>query len=245
LTAWPRWGDTALAHVATVDPSDLVGFEHDVPLPDHGLVSFFYEAEEQQAWGFLPEHRDGWRVVLSDPATAVERARPAEATTFPRIDLVAEQTLTFPGWEEAEAAPWYPPHRRYGTGFLDRRRKQKDDRRREAAWAVGDAWGEVIRPTDRGNHQIGGWPRLVQNPIWDECHLVSQGLPIGNTEDWERAHRTPRNGSKDDWRLLLQLDTDDDAGWMWGDVGTLFYAVDSTRPPMAAITEAWMVLQCG
>ena len=26
-----------------------------------------------------------------------------------------------------------------------------------------------------------------------------------------------------EWQLLLQLDTEDDTGWMWRDVGTLYF----------------------
>ena len=51
--------------------------------------------------------------------------------------------------------------------------------------------------------------------------------------------------TQQDWRLLLQLDTDDAAGWMWGDVGTLYYAVrDSVQRP-GVFRDAWMVFQCG
>jgi uncharacterized protein YwqG len=37
-------------------------------------------------------------------------------------------------------------------------------------------------------------------------------------------------GKVEDCRLLLQLDTDDDAGRMWGDVGALYFWSQDARP---------------
>jgi uncharacterized protein YwqG len=36
-------------------------------------------------------------------------------------------------------------------------------------------------------------------------------------------HHGPRDRDFANWRLLLQLDTDDAAGMKWGDVGTLYF----------------------
>ena len=46
------------------------------------------------------------------------------------------------------------------------------------------------------------------------------------------------------WRLLLQLDTDDDAAMMWGDLGRLYFWITDDALRRRAFDEVWMVLQC-
>jgi uncharacterized protein YwqG len=46
------------------------------------------------------------------------------------------------------------------------------------------------------------------------------------------------------WRLLLQLDTDDDLGVMWGDCGTLYYWVEEQASRSGHFSNVWLILQC-
>ena len=78
----------------------------------------------------------------------------------------------------------------------------------------------------------------------DECQLASHGIYVGDAE----GHKDPRApslkaGAKD-WKLLLQLDTDDDIGWMWGDVGTLYFWVREQDAQAGDFSRVWMVFQC-
>ena len=89
-----------------------------------------------------------------------------------------------------------------------------------------------------------GWPDLVQNPMQLECQLASSGIYVGGAAGW-RDPRVPQlTGGAAEWMLLLQVDTDDEAGWMWGDVGTLYYWI--RRPDLAAgrFDRIWMIFQC-
>ena len=45
--------------------------------------------------------------------------------------------------------------------------------------------------------------------------------------------------------MLLQIDTDDETDWMWGDVGTLYFTVQRPFNSNALPESAWMALQCG
>ncbi|MDR2512739.1 MAG: DUF1963 domain-containing protein [Puniceicoccales bacterium] len=47
------------------------------------------------------------------------------------------------------------------------------------------------------------------------------------------------------WKLLLQLDSDDDTGWMWGDVGTVYFRIREQDARKADFSKVWMVFQCG
>jgi uncharacterized protein YwqG len=231
---WPRWHDRPLSLVAVIDLADLAGLHSDPQLPPEGTVNFFYD-HEQQPWGFDPGDRGGWRVVRASSDGASPVAAPAEAETFVSVGLLPQQILTLPGWEEPAAAPLFPRH-------ADR--SARAAAARDAFSAVEDEWRRLLDLESAPNHQIGGWPLLQQGPIWRECDVVSRGLAMGSSEEWRQAEPMFDVEREADWRLLLQLDTDDDAGWVWGDVGTLYFTIPRSHPIGSAYEEAWLVLQC-
>lgn len=199
---WPWWNNRPLSLVAVLDLGELSPFSSDPALPPGGTLNVFYD-DEEQPWGFKPEDHGGWRVVCSDPDSAEPVAPPAGAHSFVSIGLRPTQTLTIPGWEEPAVEPVFPPHQD---------RSEAAERAREAFSSVADAWDAVVDWESVPNHQVGGWPRLQQGPIWHECDIVSRGFPLGTSEDWRQAQAQRNPSREQEWRLLLQLDTDNDAG---------------------------------
>jgi uncharacterized protein YwqG len=47
-----------------------------------------------------------------------------------------------------------------------------------------------------------------------------------------------------DWHLLLQVDSEQAAGMMWGDVGRLYYWIRSKDLKAGNFDNVWLVLQC-
>lgn len=81
-------------------------------------------------------------------------------------------------------------------------------------------------------HQIAGYPFLVQSDDMEaKCQRVAP-----------RAGKRP--GVAADWRLLLQLDTDDEAGMMWGDVGSLYFWIREQDARAGDFSNIWTILQC-
>ncbi|MBW3536591.1 MAG: DUF1963 domain-containing protein [Actinobacteria bacterium] len=248
-TTWPEWDGTPLSLLAVIDLTELSGFSIDITLPDEGTLNVFYDADDQCAWGMVPEDREAWRVIFVPGRGAVRRAAPPGTLEFPTIGLAPEQTLTVPGWEEPAVHSIVPPRRERPASHSEpersSRRRGREQRDRDAYFAFLDAWIEDTDAEWAPNHQMGGWPQLQQAAIWVECDIVSRGLPLETRRQWRNSHLmgAPRNDS--DWRLLLQVDTDEEAGWMWGDAGMLYYAVRESLPFPQTFEEAWMVLQCG
>ncbi len=76
-----------------------------------------------------------------------------------------------------------------------------------------------------------------------ECQLASHGVYCGESS----VHSAPefarlRDGAGD-WRLLLQLDSDDDLGVMWGDGGILYFWIREEDAQTGRFDNAWVVLQ--
>ncbi|WP_293413857.1 YwqG family protein [Phenylobacterium sp.] len=81
-------------------------------------------------------------------------------------------------------------------------------------------------------HQIGGYPTPVQ---WDDMERTCERVA-------PREGRRPGAGV-DEWRLLLQVDSDDDAGMMWCDVGQLYFWVREVDARAGDFSRTWTILQ--
>ena len=91
--------------------------------------------------------------------------------------------------------------------------------------------------------------------------ILRRFLELGNSSAWrqwledegteghflgERGHtNTPerKSSSAADWRLLLQLDTDNDAGMMWGDTGVLYFWIREQDARAKDFSKVWVILQ--
>lgn len=89
-----------------------------------------------------------------------------------------------------------------------------------------------------------GWPDLVQNPMQLECQLTSSGIYTGNPAGYRHPRAAELAPGAADWLLLLQLDSDDEIGWMWGDVGTIYYWIRRQDLAAARFDQVWMIFQC-
>ncbi|MDP2011382.1 MAG: YwqG family protein [Phenylobacterium sp.] len=112
------------------------------------------------------------------------------------------------------------------------------DDRAEIDWnsldtASADALEEVLVSLDPAApaHQIGGYPSPVQSDGMEaECETVARRLGHGG-------------GDPADWRLLLQFDTDLDAGMMWCDVGCLYFWIRERDARAGDFSKVWVILQ--
>lgn len=83
-------------------------------------------------------------------------------------------------------------------------------------------------------HQIAGFPRPMQTDDMEEqCRSMMWDLK-----------RAERMSPAADWRLLLQIETDDEAGMTWADTGTLYFWIREQDARARDFSKAWMILQC-
>lgn len=216
---WPTWQGRGLEAVAVLDLARLPRLAG-LPLPGTGWLTFFYDAAQQSAWGFDPTQRDAWRVVYS--VDAEPRSAPDGTQTFPEVALAAVEELTAPDpFEDAL--------------------KGMHQTERDGLFALGDALPPVSEPA----HRIGGWPDLVQNSMWLGAQLASNGIYVGGPEGYRDPRVPGLEAGAGDWRLLLQIDSDDDAAMMWGDVGRLYFLIREDDLASSAFDRCWFELQCG
>lgn len=224
-TVWPQFHEQPLSFIAQIDLADVSPYDVDGVLPRDGLLSFFYEAVTQQNWGFDPADR-GSAAILYTPVDTPTTIRdwPADLPQEGRFTPVA--LLPRP---ETVAAPWesYDVER---IGLTGR------DGRLAYAELIADE-GEVI-------HRLLGHPAPVQGDMQLECQLVTAGLDCGRPAGYQDPRAKDLESGAADWRLLLQVDSQDEAGMMWGDLGRLYYWMRGSDLAAHNWDAAWLILQC-
>jgi uncharacterized protein YwqG len=228
---WPEWRGRSLSFLAQFRLDDL-GRRPEFSAGE-GVLLFFYDAEDQESWGFDPGDLGAWRVIrVADIAAATERQAPPNTLAFTARGVTMAEEMTLPDpWEEPCLDVFNPDRRSYAE--LEGTQELYD----VATSGISELRGEPI-------HQILGWPTLIQSPMQLEVQLASQGIYVGGPEGYEdpRAEQLAEGASE--WRLLLQLDTDDEAGWMWGDAGRLYFWIRDADLRAGRCDSSWCVLQC-
>jgi len=97
----------------------------------------------------------------------------------------------------------------------------------------------------KGNHHLLGHSDNVQGDMQLEAQLVTNGLYCGNATGYGDSRAKGLESGVDDWILLLQLDSDDTAGFMWGDLGMLYYWIRRQDLDETRFDRVWLGLQCG
>ena len=224
---WPRTaGPTPLGFISQLDMSQIPAI--DLNLPQSGWLFFFYDRIDEP-WGYDPYDRGGCRVVYTDcdrcaliRAVAPADAQPEHVASACRV--TAEAELTLPS-EIAEIEFDTPPYWAY-------------ERVREAL--------NQLEPSIQ--HRLLGHPQVVQNPMERECQLASNGIDCGGAvrmSNMDLAKIASLEAGIADWRLLLQIDTDEAGpGWGWGDGGRIYFWIKQQDLTALRFDDIWLVLQC-
>lgn len=226
---WPEWKGEPLAFLCQLDLRDIPDGCDRHELPSSGMLFVFY-SQQQETWGFDPKDRGSWRVIWTetprpedDPARVPPPGLHLECS-FPEKPIVFTPITTYPDWQD-EAIERLDLDETEGNEYIE--------------LCSGVFEGEP-------EHHLFGHPSPVQNNDMDlECQLVSNGLYCGDATGYENPMRRELELGRHDWLLLLQLDTDDDVGMMWGDCGKLYFWIQRDDLREGRFENCWMILQCG
>jgi len=222
---WPTWQGEDLIFLGQIRLEDVAAVDPHGPLPSHGLLLFFYDTVRQPS-GSEPADRGSCRVVLyaGDPS----RLEPApERDWFIEWPLELSLELTLPSsssfaveqldLDSSEYAAW-------------------EELRKRLAHLQGVEL-EEFAPERYALHRLLGYPEEVLGRMELDCQLASQG-----TDPSDTAEKLAEGASE--WRLLLQLSTDDDVGFYWGDgLGRLYIWLRERDLLEQETAEAWAILQ--
>jgi uncharacterized protein YwqG len=224
-TAWPSRDGESLAFIAQVRLADAAPYDTAHVLPATGLLSFFYDAK-QETYGDDPVDRGGWQVLYlagdssqlrrtdaPAPLPAHARYTPCALTCAAEVTLPQDPRLEQPTWQ------WQPGQQQ----------------RYEDLLANVPSVAERAEP----HHRMLGYADTLQDDMRLQCQLVAHGVKIG-TQDPRSAALASGAAS---WLLLLQIDSDAQAGMRWGDAGMLYFWIEREALAARQFDHVWLVLQ--
>lgn len=234
-TPWPVWdGHGPLTFIGEIylDQLATLGLDLDIELPREGVLALFY-------WDGSIDLGDA--IVGTWDRETLAGVRLLHLTQ-PREELVPTDTPGDPHYTYLERLLTGVPimtdpvtrHPAVRDAF------DPDHLLENSAWwdhpVHSYAFTEALWKHRRGpRHQIGGWATAAQGPVEYEVAMVA--LPDGADESSlveEGAH----------WHLLIQIDTDDSLGMMWGDGGTLYWMARRDDLAAGRLTNVLFTWQC-
>lgn len=218
-----------LAFLAQFNCEELAKADREGLLPDHGLLSFFYEMDSER-WGFDPADEGCARVFwFEEPEKLVAAEFPdslGEDFRFPAVRIRMEAEDSYPG--------------RMDFSLCCPDIAGREDLSEE----IRGGWEE-----DGGNcSRLLGWPDVIQNNMTTECELVSRGYYLGNT--WKEIPKKEIEEAKETslkkWKLLFQLDEvkHGDFELMFGDCGRIYFYIRTEDLKARRFDRVWLILQC-
>lgn len=218
---WPKNElGKSLSFIGQLNCEEVLNYDKSELLPKHGILSFFYCAD-QETWGFDPKDRQRFKVLFFDNVNElIKREFPSDLEShsiFKPNLLTFASSLSIPTWQEDSI---------YGL-------IQDED---------SDNYCEASSGSD---NQIFGYANCVQGTMELECQLVTNGLYCGDSTGYEDPKRNELENGKNDWILLLQIDSEEDkTGMMWGDSGRIYFWIKKQDLLNKDFDKTWCILQC-
>jgi uncharacterized protein YwqG len=209
-----------LAFIAQINLRDIKNIDISKSLPEKGVLYFFYSAE-QEAWGFDYKDKNKFKVYFSKETDNLETKQ--IPTGLSEFNMYKSCELTF--------------SKSYSLPSLENDFVLKELNREEK-----DIYDLITYP--EVNHKLFGYANSVQGDMELKCELVTKGLSFEDYRTFD-SHKTEKfEKEKDEWKLLLQIDSDDKTEMMWGDSGRLYFWMKQKDLENLEFEKAWFILQC-
>jgi uncharacterized protein DUF1963 len=245
-TLWPEWRGAPLNFLAQIHLADVATYDPEGELPHEGVLSFFFdytnwakpgrEAEGSLATVlYVPEGALLQRQPWPEALPMRERYAPLAATSFSR-ELTAPES-DGPFIERfGYSLQWlylpdeWLPEGSYEPAMIARR--------------IGDLMsdiGKFLHDTYDSSgwlHRLLGYGDGIQGGV--EFGWQSLAKAIAEGESAQPAFGTVQEA---DWRLLLQVDSDEN-GMTWGDVGRIYYGLPREAFAARDFSQTIAELQC-
>ena len=228
---WFRQGhtNTPLSFICQINFAEVKPYDNEGKLPASGILYFFYDCSmDGMPWGFDPKDINEKVVYYYDGDLADLERKEApndieeNGCVFEAAELRFETALDLPDLESPAGE---------SLGLSD------DDR--ENYWEMMDEVSESLI------NKLLGHSNNIQGSMELECEFVSNGLYCGDPSGYNEGRARGLDKNTEHWNLLLQVDSNEDIGMMWGDCGRLYLWITTEDLTAKNFDASWLILQCG
>lgn len=211
----------SLSFIAQINLAEIAPLDSENLLPKSGMLYFFYSAE-QEVWGFDNSDKNKFKVLYFE-GNINELARTAypidlpEYSRFKPCAVTAAPEISFPPYE----------HEVYQEFQAQERDK---------------FWTEIYE--DGNINKVLGYSDNIQSEMELECELVTNGLYCGDSTGYNDPRANELAPNAKNWRLLLQIDSNEKNEMMWGDCGRLYFWIKIDDLVNRRFDKSWFALQC-
>lgn len=267
--AWPFWRNIPLSFVAQLDLAELKVAKTLPEFPAEGRLYFFYPqwlSDEPDdllhPWGYNPEDAGSAVVIysLAEPGPPVE---PPEEMSRPGLFLLEEMTGVYcerfvsavpvVSWPDDATWKWWPT-----------KAAPTEEEREEASeayfnWRISLARelraSQPVQPY-RGltECQLGGHPVIEQyDDMRLERQLTINGIASWSEPDLGNPEIKALAPGAEDWRLLLQLESDGEGDYLsgtgrdpaiWPGYGYIYFWIRKQDLANRDFSRVWVIEQC-
>jgi uncharacterized protein YwqG len=234
--SWPLNGTQPRKFLAQINLGDLPKVATPLVLPGSGYLLFFADDGDVCVVHFQPNRPDlvqvqppaqpapkpvsGWRKLFA-PASSSQ----PEPPYYKRKDVAFEVISNYPCPDSDE---------------IEELEKSLEESEIEEIFELSEKLYK-----GKPQHHLFGFPEPIQNGAMQlECEAVLQGVQLQYEKNELAPHLRHLLMSAADWHLLLQFDSDDDIGFMWGDVGKLYFWMKKQDAQELAFDRVQLVSQC-
>ena len=221
--AWPEWKGTPQSFIAQIRLDDAHTHDVDGVLPEHGMLWFFYDAQ-QQIFGADLTDKGGWSVLFAEHPANLQRI--SAPTTLPPTSQFRSCAFRFATEITLASQPQLElPH----FDWTNEEQKQYET-----------LLSNFPTPEDHAaiHHRLLGNPDTIQDDMRMQCQLASNGLTDASGPNADEQAKAAM-----EWHLLFQVDSDEQAGMLWANTGMLYYWLKRTDLQAHRFNAAWLVLQ--
>ena len=218
---WPSDKGVKLDFIAALNLEAIAKKHKFNWLPKTGQLLFFYDTMNQP-WGFDPKDKSGHKVIFLNKPINIGKG----GSNFPDPIFVKPKKIDS-----------YPNATSFESRFDDLTDEEIDTYLEEEISILPES-------VNWCNNQTGGFPDAYQNDEMEwEAELASNGIYCGNSEIYSSPETLAMKKKSDQWKLLLQIQENEDIGFEWGDTGTIFFWIKESDAKLCNFDNTWLILQ--
>lgn len=224
-----------LSFIAQINCEEVREYDKDSLLPSKGILYFFYELATM-TWGFDPKDKGSAKVYyFSGDISDISR------TEFPSDLLdeykIPEMSISF---SSAKELPDFEEFTEWYDGFEYEQWDEYDETKFEMGFE-----SELGTEEDEKLNKLLGYADLIQGGPLLQCELTTNGINTGTIDGYSKISAQQKENSKK-WCLLFQLDSIETGNYemLWGDVGRIYYYINTDDLVKMNFDNCWLILQC-